>query len=232
VSEKKMSDDRIRYEGKPGWLGFLIMLPRLLKTAFSILVLGLGKSGCKGAEPPPETNANEATVPPAVEVLIRELRTGDLATKRHAIARCTELGPEAARAAEALKEAYFLWDVEDDDLYEEVQEEVTNALIAIGPACAPVVIIDLGADEMEGYGERILAGMGESVIPALITAIEDDDTLCQIRIFWRVADLLGRFGKLAEPAIPALQKAAQYDDPDYPKIAEETISKIRGTAAK
>ncbi len=103
-------------------------------------------------------------------------------------------------------------------------------MIAIGPACAATVIIDLGADEMEGYGERILMGMGQPVIPALIAAIEDEDTLCQIRIFWRVANLLGRFGKAAEPAIPALKRGAQYDDPDYAKIAEETISKICGTA--
>jgi len=232
VSEKKMSDDRIRYEGKPGFLGLLVMLPRLLKTAFSILVFGLGASGCKDAEPRPERSADEVTTPPAIEALIRELRTGDMAAKRQAIAKCAELREEAAPAAKALKEAYFFWDVEDEDLYEQVQEEVTNALIAIGPVCAPVVIIDLGADEMEGYGERILMGMEESVIPALIAAIEDEDTVDQIRIFWRVADILGRFGKAAEPAIPALERAAQYDDPDYPKIVEEAISKIRGTAEK
>ncbi len=115
-----MSDDRIRYEGKPGCLAFLIMLPRLLKTAFSVLVFGLGTSGCKDAEPPPESNADQATTPPAIEALIRGLRTGDLATKRQAISKCTELREEAAPAAEALKEAYFFWDVEDENLYEQV----------------------------------------------------------------------------------------------------------------
>lgn len=232
MSEKKMSDDRIRYEGKTGCLDFVVMLPRLLKTAFSILVFGLGASGCKDAEPRPEGSADEVTTPPAIEALIRDLRTGDMAAKRQAIAKCAELREEAAPAAEALKKAYFFWDVEDEDLYEQVQEEVTNALIAIGPACAPVVINDLGADEMEGYGQRILMGMGEPVIPALIAAIEDEDTVDQIRIFWRVADILGRFGKAAEPAIPALKRAAQYDDPDYPEIVEDAISKIRGTPEK
>jgi len=69
------------------------------------------------------------------------------------------------------------------------------------------------------------------VIPALIEAIEDEDTLSQIRIFWRVADILARFGKAAEQAIPALQRAAEYDDPDYPKIAEQAIRKIRTATA-
>ena len=227
-----MNEDRIRYEGKPGCLGLLVILPRLLKTGFSILVCGLGASGCKDAVVSTETKAAEVTIQPAVEALIRDLRTGDLAAKRQAIAKCADLKEKAAPAAKALTEAYFFWVVDDEKLYGQVQEEVTNALIAIGPACAPVIITDLGADEMEGYGERILEGMGQSVIPVLITAIEDEDTLCQIRIFWRVADLLGRFGKAAEPAIPALARAAQYNDPDYRKIAEKAIIRIRGIAEK
>lgn len=163
-----------------------------------------------------------------VEALIQDLRAGDLTARRKAIATCAQIGADAAPAAGALVEAYFFWDIEDEDVYEEVQEDVTRALISIGPSCAPVVILNLGADEMESYGDRILTGIGEPVIPALIAAIEDENMLSQVRIFWRVAGILGRFGAAAQTAIPALEKASRYNDPDYAKIAEEAIEKIRG----
>jgi hypothetical protein len=69
------------------------------------------------------------------------------------------------------------------------------------------------------------------VIPKLIAALEDENRLHQIRIFWRVAEILGNFGSDAWLAIPALEKAAQYDDPDYPRLARKAIEKIRGGAS-
>jgi len=203
------------------------MPPKLLKTTVLMLVFGLGTPGCRAPKDPPKEKPAQKDLSPAVTAVMRELRSEDLDTRLKAIKRCQELGPAAAPAAKILVGGYFFWRVEDEKVDEQIQEELDAALIAIGPECAPAIIIDLGADEMDAAGPRLLKAMGPAVIPKLIEAIEEEETLGQIRIFWRVADLLGQFGKKAEAAIPALEKAAQYDDPDYPRIANEAIRKIR-----
>lgn len=162
---------------------------------------------------------------PELELLTNKLNADDFDVKRKAIRKCGTLGPKAAPIARSLLEGFFFWDC-DDELTDEINTELANALISIGPACADIIIEDLGADEMDGIGQEILYGMGPDVIDALIKAVEDDHTLSQIRIFWRVAELLGQFGSKASSAIPALEKAANYEDSDYAQISSDAIAKI------
>lgn len=105
---------------------------------------------------------------------------------------------------------YLKWMVDSDDQLRRYW--AGHAIVILGPAAEPAIpaLADLLNKDRTGYAAaRCLAAIGPAAIPAVMEAVE---TLTN-RARAMAIEILGEFGPLARPAVPALIQIIKSDSP-------------------
>jgi HEAT repeat protein len=145
----------------------------------------------------------------AVPVLTQGLTDPDAGFRRAAALALGQLGPLAADALSALVRALA-------DASTPVRKVAAEALPRVEPAWTeqPQVraVAPFLVEKLKGRGDpakqveaEALVAMGVAAVPALVTALGDDDRALREA----AAELLGRIGPPAREAVPALRRALQ-----------------------
>jgi HEAT repeat protein len=166
----------------------------------------------------------EVSVAVDVTQLVAELKSDDVGSRRSAAEKITQHGGDLRAVAIELIEACA-------DTDEEVREWVVAALEELDTPSENDLsdLAELLADESDdvGYWAATLIGRlrkaAVPAVPALITTLGEAKGLAtQQRVAWA----LGKIGRKADAALPALKKAAQSDNSRLSRLATKAIESI------
>jgi HEAT repeat protein len=175
---------------------------------------GIRKRWWKSCVHDGEWYKNEETVPCLIQVL---MESDDRVLRIQAVAKLSDLGPAAGKAASALVEV--LTD-------EELDPWPKVALQAIGAAAVPPLIKALEDPSRRKSATDILVRIGPDAIPSLIDALFHPDP----EVRERAAYALGEVGSSIEEVIAALSRALDDDDKYVRWRAVQALGKM-GPAA-
>jgi len=162
----------------------------------------------------------------AVDHLLEDLGSADVAARRKAAEELARLGPTAKVAALDLARACA-------DADREVREWVVAALEEIGPPPVAdlndlVELLPTGPPDVSYWAATLLGRLGAEgarAVPPLISTLEgNSDIIVRQRAAWA----LGKIGRPASAGLPALKAAVASGQPRLAKLAEEAIKKIGG----
>jgi len=163
----------------------------------------------------------------AVPTLIDRLRHGLASVRRHAAAALGNIGPDIGREGlDALIEAL-------DDPSEPVRENAVVALGKLGPfaqAAAGAVEAALAEERLAARVQAAethcrLTGSTDLAVQVLVGELEFDKSP------WQAAELLGRLGPAAAPAVDALAELLESPEASLRVTAAETLGRL-GPVAK
>jgi len=163
-------------------------------------------------------------------VLVRALANADGDVRAAAAASLANFGQEGRDATAALLTC----------LRDKTWAVRKAAATALGKVAAPqsqvpaALVKTLGDKDNQVRQAAVLAlmdlGMPDGTITPIVRILDSDSEAPHIR--WACAHALSRIGKRGRPAITALRKALNHDDPRLSKQAAEAIANIQaGTAA-
>ncbi len=179
----------------------------------------------------------------AVPKVVRDLKNGDVKIQREAAITLGEMGKVAEAAVPDLIQAIHKARSRKKDKYIEqnatallfLRSEAAEALGKIGPGAKrsipllieemkddPIAEKQLGRSDVYLFAGDALIQMGEPAVPALVSALgEDDYTLRQ-----RIVEVLGEIGAPARSATMALQHLLMRDDVLLDPAKRELCDKI------
>ncbi len=155
---------------------------------------------------------------PAVETLIAQLKDNDPEVRAHSARALGMIGNPAVVAAEPLAEL-----VADEDAT--VRRMAVGALANIKPGADQVVplMIKMLSDadpQVLALATHSLAEAGPSVVPAMIKAMEDEQT-----VYFAIL-VLAELGPDAKEAVPALAQALSHEDAEVRHEAAQALRAI------
>jgi HEAT repeat protein len=181
-----------------------------------IAVVALGKIGHAG--------------PAAMEALRERLQDPSLAVRVATVEAAEQLGTAARPLTDDLVALY------DRDEDPQIDNAIVEAFLQIQPETSlppqfvdPLVHILTRRASGDGYAAgRIVARIGAPALPALIENIKSDSRLRS----WRAAYTVGQMGRIAEPAVPALEdalkRAEERNRNTWAKMVRTALKQIRG----
>jgi HEAT repeat protein len=167
---------------------------------------------------------------PAVPALTATLKDTDAGLRRESLFALGAVGPKAAESTEAIARC-----LSDDD--SEVKYAACYALGKIGPEAAAALPSLHKAIESDDSFLRLAAVWGalkirpddqklqQQAVPILAKTVTNTDSPLHVRA--EAAGLLGDMGKVAEPAISALQAAAKDEDSIVQQAAQQALRSIQ-----
>jgi HEAT repeat protein len=211
----------------------------MMNRAMGILILLCG--GCSDG---PVREAEPTYQGKSLEYWVQALGDRDARTREQGTVACAEIGPKAKRAIPKLLER-----LGDADL--PVRMGAARALGRIGPDAVPMLVGVLGqstprkqnagptdlqplvhdvaytkqkhAIEAAAIAVGLVGKQAGAAIGSLVSALEDEDAGVRLR----AAEALGKIGKPAEQALPALRKLEKEGEDDGVKnAASEAVNRI------
>jgi len=158
----------------------------------------------------------------AVPMLIDALHDQDVATRQFAALALNEIGPDAKAATIDL--VYAMLRDKDKD----VRNNSALALLRVNPdpsVAAPAFRQGLRDKLAVGVTDCAVEGLtklGAAGVPELSNALKDQDN----DVRRRAAEILGKLGAAAKPAVPALKAAANDADPAVKAAAQKALDAI------
>ena len=193
---------------------------------------------------------------PAVPHLVQLLRHSDTTVRRNAAVILGGIGPQASDALPALEKSLqdpdkgFQWTVKQAiRKIKQIPDDAAASEITLSPGPTDIVarskpahqnltscetvqqlLVRLSDEKSEVRRQAAfaLAKKGQPAIPALIQALQSDNTVTRKNAVFA----LGEMGKDARSAIPAIEKLMRDPDPTVRWIAENALKKIEGRGAR
>lgn len=159
-----------------------------------------------------------------VEQLAAELTSADRDTRRHAAKALEEYGPEAQAAVDQL--AAGLRDVDPKVRYRCAKALSKVGFGALGAADAVVAALPEADADTRYYLVKTLANMEDAAAPSVaqLAEILQNDPDSGTRYY--AAKALGKIGREAREAAPALEAASRDADERVRRAATEAVAKV------